>query len=80
MAGNVQCPTCHNKRTVTCPCCQGKGWVAGGSTPQRLSKAYSCVDCSGIGEIPCPACRPTQKDLHIRNIRVENARLRFGHA
>lgn len=79
MVENAKCPTCYNKRTVNCPCCAGRGWVEISLVPPRLSKAYTCVDCSGLGKIPCPKCRPAQKDAHLRAVNVDKTRLRFGH-
>lgn len=78
MVENAKCPKCHNKRTVTCPCCAGRGWVVSGLVPPQLSKAYTCADCSGFGEIPCPTCRPAQKDSFPQKVRVKRTRLRFG--
>jgi DnaJ-class molecular chaperone len=78
MAETTECPSCHNKRTVICPCCSGKGWVEVSPFPPRLGKAYTCLDCAGLGEIPCPGCGRKKDRILFGNIQMNKTRPGFG--
>lgn len=75
MAETASCPSCKNKLTIPCLGCSGRGVVGPSPYPPYLGKLYTCIDCTGSGEIPCPRCNPNERN----DVRVRAARPSFGH-
>lgn len=42
-----ECPYCHNESIVTCPVCEGRGY---------LGRTITCYYCRGAKRIECPLC------------------------
>jgi len=72
------CPNCRNNRAVTCLCCDGIETVTNGLAASNISKVYICADCMGEGQVPCPRCRPVQRDIQEREIPVKGSRLGYS--
>lgn len=42
-----ECPYCHDENIVTCPVCEGRGY---------LGRTITCYYCRGAKKIECPLC------------------------
>lgn len=63
-ASDVTCATCHGRRTIPCPVCEGAGFIG---------RTIQCPHCSGDKTITCPFCLDDVYEASWRPVTSDSA-------
>jgi len=74
----ARCHYCRGKGALKCPYCKGRDAITCGVCFGETRKLKPCIDCVGVGKLPCPGCavKPTAqhcvlcKDVGLRTCGV----------